>query len=136
MFLKEAIQGSMAEVQIGELAQKNGESEDVRAFGATLVEDHSQSLEKATDLAKDVGVSVPDEPKPEAQKEFEELQSLSGAEFDKAFAEHMVMNHQKEIEKYEEQSQSGEGEVAEFASATLPTLRQHLEAARNLAPNK
>jgi putative membrane protein len=135
-FLQDAIQGSMAEVQMGELAQKNGESEDVRAFGAALVTDHSESLEKATDLAEEAGASVPDEPKPEAQKEFEELQGLTGAEFDKAFAEHMVMNHEKEIQKFEEQAQSGSGEVAEFAKATLPTLQQHPETAKNLAANK
>ena len=136
MFLQEAIQGSMAEVQIGDLAQKNGESDDVRAFGATLVKDHSESLEEATELAQDVGATVPDQPKPEAQKEFEELKSLTGAEFDKAFAEHMVMNHEKEIQKYVEQAQSGEGEVAEFAKTTLPTLQQHLETAKNLTVNK
>lgn len=135
-FLQEAIQGSMAEVQMGELAQKNGASDDVRAFGETLVEDHSKSLEEAKKLAQEAGASVPDQPKPEAQKEYEELQSLTGEEFDEAFTEHMVMNHEKEIEKFEEQAQTGNGEVAEFAKATLPTLQQHLEAAKNLEANR
>ena len=35
-FLKEAIEGNLAEVQIGELAQQQGESEAVRSFGKQL----------------------------------------------------------------------------------------------------
>ena len=35
-FLKEAIEGNLAEVQMGELAQQQGESEAVRSFGKQL----------------------------------------------------------------------------------------------------
>jgi hypothetical protein len=46
-FLKEAIQGNLAEISMGELAQKNGSSEGVRSFGQTLVQDHSAKPELA-----------------------------------------------------------------------------------------
>jgi putative membrane protein len=35
-FLKDAIEGNLAEVQMGQLAQKNGNSEGVRSFGQML----------------------------------------------------------------------------------------------------
>jgi putative membrane protein len=35
-FLKEAIEGNLAEVQMGQLAQKNGASDGVRSFGQTF----------------------------------------------------------------------------------------------------
>jgi putative membrane protein len=130
-FLQDAIQGSLAEVQMGELAQQNGSSEDVKAFGQTLVTDHSKSMEQASALAQSMDVEVPTEPKPEAQQEYEKLQGLKGAEFDKEFAEHMVMDHQKEIEKFEGQAQSGD-EVAKFAKQTLPVLNTHLDLAKKI----
>jgi putative membrane protein len=130
-FLQNAIQGSLAEVQMGELAQQNGSSEDVKAFGQTLVTDHSKSMDEASALAKSMNVEVPTEPKAEAQQEYEKLQGLKGDEFDKEFAEHMVMDHQKEIEKFEEQAQGGD-EVAQFAKQTLPVLNTHLDLAKKI----
>jgi putative membrane protein len=131
-FIQEAIQGSMAEVQMGELAQKNGASEEVRSLGEQLVTDHSASMKEASELAAQVRATVPNEPTAEAQQHFEQMQQMSGEEFDAAFAEHMVTNHEKEIQKFEDQSQSGSGEVAEFARVTLPTLQEHLETAQSI----
>jgi len=131
-FLQDAIQGSVAEVQMGQLAQQNGSSKDVQAFGQVLVTDHSKSMDEASALAESMSVEVPTEPKAEAQKEYEKLQELKGAEFDKEFAEHMVMGHQKEIEKFEEQAQSGDDEVAQFAKQTLPVLNTHLDMAKKI----
>ena len=35
-FLKKAIEGNFAEVSMGDLAQKNGQSDDVKAYGKML----------------------------------------------------------------------------------------------------
>jgi putative membrane protein len=43
-FVKEAIEGNLAEVQMGQLAKKQGGSEGVRAFGDMLENDHSAAL--------------------------------------------------------------------------------------------
>ena len=40
-FLTDAIQGNLAEISMGQLAQKNGGSDGVRSFGQMLVQDHS-----------------------------------------------------------------------------------------------
>ena len=50
-FIKEAIEGNLAEVQMGQLAQKNGASQGVKDFGQMLVTDHSQANTKATSVA-------------------------------------------------------------------------------------
>src|SRR5439155_20483173 len=46
-FLKEAMEGNLAEVQMGQLAQKNGGSDRVRSFGQMLQKDHSDANENA-----------------------------------------------------------------------------------------
>ena len=40
-FLKKAIQGNYAEAKMGQLAQQNGQSDDVKNFGRMLADDHS-----------------------------------------------------------------------------------------------
>jgi predicted outer membrane protein len=44
----------------------------------------------------------------------------------------MVMGHQKEIEKFEEQAQDGDDEVAQYAKQTLPVLNTHLDMAKKI----
>jgi putative membrane protein len=134
-FLQDAIAGSMAEVQLGQLAQQNGSSADVKSFGQTLVTDHSKAMDQAAALAKSMSVQVPTEPTPEAQKEYQKLHSLKGAEFDKEFAQHMVSDHEKDIKKFEEEA-LGAGQVAQFAKATLPTLQTHLDMAKKIEANQ
>src|SRR3954451_7223739 len=50
-FITEAIEGNLAEVQMGQLAQKQGMSEGVRSFGQMLERDHSDANSKATAAA-------------------------------------------------------------------------------------
>src|SRR5919198_3213737 len=61
-FLTEAIQGNLAEVQMGQLAQKNGSSDAVKQFGQMLVKDHSESNQKAMSVARSMGVTPPTSP--------------------------------------------------------------------------
>jgi putative membrane protein len=129
-FLKDAIQGSLAEVQMGQLAQQNGSSDDVKAFGQTLVTDHSEAKDQASALAKSMNVEVPTQPKSDAQQEYQKLGELKGAEFDKEFAHHMDTDHEKDLRKFKEQSESGTGQVAEFEKQTLPVLKMHLDTAK------
>src|SRR5205085_3713065 len=96
-FIKEAIEGNLAEVQMGQLAQKNGASQGVKDFGQMLVTDHSQANTKATSVASSLKVTPPKEPNAKQKKEYEKMSKLNGELFDKDFAAHMVMDHKKDI---------------------------------------
>jgi putative membrane protein len=134
-FLNDAIQGNLAEISMGQLAQKNGASDGVRSFGQMLAQDHSAANEKAMALAKAQSVTPPTEPKPEAKKEFDRLSKLNGKAFDEAFAKHMVADHKKDIAEFEAQAK-GSDKVATFAKDTLPTLQKHLKTAQSLREGK
>jgi putative membrane protein len=134
-FLDDAIQGNLGEISIGELAQKNGNSDGVRSFGQMLVQDHSAANEKAMSLAKTHDVTPPTEPKAESKQVHDTLAKLSGDAFDKEFAKAMVEDHKKDIKEFEEQAK-GSDDVAGFAKETLPTLQKHLETAQSLVSGK
>src|SRR5689334_13749393 len=59
MFMRDAVQGDLAEVQMGKLAQQKGASEKVKQFGQKLVTDHSANLDKAKSVAQSLGVTAP-----------------------------------------------------------------------------
>lgn len=65
---------------------------------------------------------------------FQHLQSLSGSQFDQAFIRHMVQDHVKDIQKYEQASrQLQDTEIKNYVAQTLPTLRQHYAQAQQIA---
>jgi putative membrane protein len=82
-FLKEAIEGNLAEVQLGELAQKNGGSDRVRSFGQMLQKDHSAANEKAKPAANSLGMSPPSEPNSKQKAMYDRMSKLSGENFDR-----------------------------------------------------
>jgi putative membrane protein len=56
-FLAEAIQGDLAEVNMGKLAQQKGQSDDVKQYGQMLQQDHGAHLQKAQQMAQQLGVT-------------------------------------------------------------------------------
>ena len=62
-----------------------------------------------------------------------ELREKTGADFDKAYMNLMVEDHNEDVEMFEEASGKLEDADAKaFASKTLTTLRQHHERAKQV----
>jgi putative membrane protein len=131
-FIKEAVQGDLAEVRLGELAAQRAQDEDVRRFGEMLRTDHRAALQRSTDLAKSMQVEPPSEPPTEARGFYDGLSQLSGSQFDAAFVSHMVTAHEATIAKYSRNASSNNAAIASLVADSLPKLKAHLEAARAL----
>ena len=135
-FIKEAIEGNLAEVQVGKLAQDKGQRADVKSFGQMLASDHGGANQKATQIASQLGVTPPSEPNAKQKRVYDKLSKLSGDKFDAAFAKEMVKDHKKDIEAFEKAAKSTQEPAKSFAGETLPTLRKHLETAQGLEKAK
>ncbi len=131
-FVKEVVQGDLAEVQIGKLAQERGASEKAKQFGQKLEDDHGANLKKVKALAESLGVTPPATPDAKQQSTYDRLSSFSGQSFDRRFAKKMVQDHKKDIKAFQQKSR-GSGPVADFAKQTLPTLEEHLKLAKALS---
>ncbi len=92
-FIKESIEGNLAEVKVGELAQHKGVSQGVKDFGAALAKDHGMANEKAQKVAQTMGVAPPDAPGVKQKAMYQELSALSGHRFDEHFIKGMVKDH-------------------------------------------
>ena len=74
--------------------------------------------------------TLPAEPTADQKNQKAKLEKLSGTAFDKAYADLMVTNHRNNIPLFERQAAKGaDAELKQFASNTLPTLKEHLEMA-------
>jgi putative membrane protein len=131
-FITKAIEGNLAEVEMGRLAQEKGESEGVRSFGQTLQQDHAAGAQKATAVATQLGVNPPTEPNKNQKAMHASLGKLSGQAFDRKFASEMVKDHKKEIAEYQKAAKKQSDPAGAYASETLPTLQKHLQTAQAL----
>jgi putative membrane protein len=134
--ITDAIKGDNSEIALGQLAVSKSASDPVKAFGQTLIDDHSKAKTEASAVATKVNVSPPGEMSSEAQTEMTRLKRLSGRDFDKEFARYMVEDHQKDIAEFKKEADGGHGAVQQLAAQTLPTLEKHLQIAKSLSAGK
>jgi putative membrane protein len=134
-FLKKAIEGNFAEVSMGDLAQKNGQSDDVKSYGKMLSTDHGTANQKAMDAAKGLGMNPPTGPNAKQKADYDKMSKMSGTAFDKMFATHMVADHQKDIAEYKKATKNKDA-AGEYAAGQIDTLQKHLNTAKSLKPGK
>ncbi|HWR54217.1 MAG TPA: DUF4142 domain-containing protein [Bryobacteraceae bacterium] len=125
-FLTKAAQGSMAEVEMGKLAQERGSSEHVKELGKQLAEDHQKSLDQIRTIAQSKGIDLPQEVSKKDKAEHDRLSGLSGDAFDRAFLKAAQQDHRKDIAEYKRQAErSKDPEIQQYAQSTLPVLERH-----------
>ena len=132
-FAIKAAQGGIAEVKLGELAQEKAQNEAVRKFGQRMAEEHTKSNHRLKEAALKEKISLPKEMGKKDQATYDALAKLSGAEFDKAYVRDMVQDHQDDIAEFGTEARTGQREeIKTFAAETLPTLKEHLKAAKDM----
>jgi putative membrane protein len=131
-FLKTAIMGDNSEIKLGHLAEQKAGSPEVRAYGRTLVRDHTKAAAQATRLAGQIGINPPSRALLKANAEYLKLRLLSGSSFDQEFVNYMVDDHKHDIRDFSEMARRHDGPVSRLAAMQLPTLRKHLDIARQL----
>lgn len=126
-FYKEAAAGGMAEVELGKVAQSKGSSEGVRSFGAQMVTDHTAANMKLKAAAAKSDVKLPTDTDAAHKATKKKLEGLSGAEFDTAYIQSQVMDHQKTVALLEREIASGtDANAKTWAQESLPVVKMHL----------
>jgi len=132
-FVTDAATGSMAKVELGRLAAQQGSSDAVKQYGQRMVTDHSQANTELTKLASTKGVTLPTTLDTKTQEQITKMSQLSGSDFDKAYINGMVKDHQKDVTLFQKQTTSAtDPDVKAYAAKTLPTLQDHLQMARDI----
>jgi putative membrane protein len=130
-FATKAAQGGLKEVQLGQLAQQQATRDEVKQFGQRMVEDHGQANEQLMQIAQDKGIELPQELADEDQQKYDELQQKSGEEFDQAYMDEMVRDHEEDVEEFQQYVETGQDpDLTGFAEQTLPVLEEHLQLAQ------
>jgi putative membrane protein len=129
-FVKKAAAAGMTEVELGKHAAAHAASQDVRAFGKQMAADHAKADTELKAVAKSQGLAVPSQLPADKRKDVDALAKMTGAEFDKAYMDDMVSDHEDVVDAFREQAKEGKTAVDKWAAKTLPTLESHLAHAK------
>jgi putative membrane protein len=133
-FVSRAGMGGLYEVQAANLALERAASPDVQAFAQQMLTDHSQLNHELQELATVKGLALPAELSGSHKAAIDHLRTLSGAEFDRAYMQHTVSDHDHEVAEFERASRSAtDQDLRDWAARTLPTLKSHAALAMEVA---
>ena len=130
-FVENAARSGMAEVELGKLAQQHASNPEVKQFAERMMSDHGKAGETLREIGEKNGITMPAEPKHAERRELGKLAKLSGARFDREYMSHMVRDHQNDLKEFEKEEQHAtQPDVKNFVEQTLPTLKEHLQMAK------
>jgi putative membrane protein len=134
-FVTKALQGSNTEVELGNLAQQNSQSEDVKRFGQQMVLDHSQMNEKwFKPLAQSLAMSEPKGPSKKDKKLIAQLQALSGKDFENEYIQVMVRDHQADLKDFQTEAENAhDPNVKRVAQLGTTVISKHLQMIEQIA---
>jgi putative membrane protein len=126
VFVSDAAHSNLAEIKLGQLATEKGSTHEIRAFGQSLVDDHTKIGDRMKAIATSEGFRLPTQLSPDQQATYDRLSMLSGSAFDHAFLQQMKQTHRDAISLFQDEAQNGRNEqLKRFAQSTLPALHQH-----------
>ena len=129
-FLVNAAEINLEEILLGKLAQHNSTVIDIRELEKMMEVEHTKCLNDLTNLANEKSISIPTSATDNAEDAYKKLSDKSGNDFNKAYCDMMVKGHKDAIEMFEKESlKSNDTDIKEWAIATLPDLRRHLDHA-------
>jgi putative membrane protein len=130
-FMEKAARDGLAEVQLATLAKDKALSDEVKSFAGRMLADHSKANDQLKSLAAAKGVALPAEIDRKHQRDMDKISKQAGPDFDRAYMRHMVSDHKKDVSAFKREAKHGkDADVRAFAAGTLPTLEEHLRAAR------
>ena len=130
-FVARAASGGMLEVELGKMAAQKATNADVKKFGQHMVDDHSKANTELKSLAGKKKWTIPTKMNAEHQTAYDRISKLTGNAFDRDYMAQMVLDHTTTVAEFEQATQKAtDADLKAFASKTTPTLRMHLDMAR------
>jgi putative membrane protein len=136
-FMMKAADGGMTEVELGKVAEKNGQKDNVKSFGGDMVKDHGKANDDLKSIAGKLNVTLPDKVSAKHQAKIDKMSKMSGDAFDTAYVKGMVEDHEQTVADFEKASGTVKNaDLKKFIDDTLPVIKGHLEMAKGMQAAK
>lgn len=136
-FVKKALEGNMAEVQMGQLALEKSSDDQVKQFAQRMVDDHGKMLGQLKPVAQQMGVKVPEGPSKGQMKSMDKMKGLSGDAFDQAYIKSMVKDHKNDDSEFKQEAQSTQNpQLKQVVMQSDQIIQSHLQQIEEISKTK
>lgn len=128
-FLKVVSGANEFEIRSSELAKEKASQDDIKKVADMIIADHKKAGEKLKEIleAKKAAPAEPVKLAPKQQKMLDQLQAVSGQDFDTLFIDMQAQAHMEAIATFRTFAGSGDDQtLVGFAKETLPALETHM----------
>jgi putative membrane protein len=132
-FMAQIKEANLAEIDAGQTATSKGNNAGVRYFGQFMVTEHTTAKTSLDSLAGALYITLSDTLSPEHKALKQTLTDISGYAFDTTYMGAQVRDHQKVIQMFQTEIQSGKhSAVKGYANRFLPHIQMHLTMADSI----
>ena len=133
-FVTDAMQGSLAEINLAKLALQKSKDTNVTEFANKMIKDHQKMIDDMKPLARQLGVKPPTGPPVSAHATYLELKMKSGTDFDRAYVEAMVKDHHDDLKDFmDEESRTTNPELKAAVAKGETVIREHTQMIDKIA---
>ena len=124
-FIKDASEGSLAEVNFAKLALEKSQDANVRKFAQKMITDHEKLIADMKPFAVKYHVNPSGTPIMDHAK-YQELKLKSGTDFDRAYVEAMVKDHNDDLKKFiDEENSTADPDLKATVKKGAAVVREH-----------
>jgi len=128
-FVTDVIKSNAKEIAWLNAGIGKGTDKELKSNARSMLTDHQKMGKEMTGYANKKNYKMPDIDTTNAV----DINNKSGRDWDKAWADKMVDEHQKLVDKFESsQNKVQDQELKSVITKSLPTLRSHLDMAKKL----
>jgi putative membrane protein len=129
LFVLEATQAGIAEIEIAKLALQKSQNNSIRQYAQQMIKDHTDANQELTQLATQKGITPPTNTSPKYQAIIAQLSQLSDANFDQAYKDEAGINgHMENLIIHSRQIQLGQDEdLKSLAAKSIRLIDAHLQ---------
>jgi putative membrane protein len=134
LFVRHEAQSSIYELAVALLGQSRATNPEVRAYAATLVNDHEAYNGALRDLAGSMGIAVPSVMATNDKQRLDKLARTRGAAFDTAFVQEARRVNDDDMRAFrQEASRTADPGIRSFVTRFLEVDEKHEAGARALS---
>ncbi len=132
-YLVSAHINSQLQVALGKVANQKSQSQQLKEFGRQLTEENRQIQQNINTLATGAGIEIQPALTPEYSGVVDSIKSLSDKDFDKAFLDLVLEEHNEDIERFTSLSNKTTNPIVrDMLTDNLDILRRRQTKAQEL----
>jgi putative membrane protein len=132
-FIKDASEGSLAEVNFAKLALEKSQDPNVRKFAQKMITDHEKLIADMKPFAAKYHVTPSGTPLMDHAK-YQELKLKSRTDFDRAYVEAMVKDHNDDLQKFiNEENSTADPDLKATVAKGEAVVKEHTKMIDEIA---